>query len=92
MGNDEFYLILPSNSSMKYFPDNTTSCFTTHLSHEVRLSGNWCVALTEIHIPCTMLHIQREESKVVFTKNTSNNKERKIDEEENEKIDEIEEE
>lgn len=66
--DDEFYLILPSNSSMKYFSDNTTSCFTTHLSHEVRLHGNWSVALTEIHIPCTMMCIQKNECNIKFAK------------------------
>ncbi|OXU16691.1 hypothetical protein TSAR_012917 [Trichomalopsis sarcophagae] len=56
---------------MKYFPDNTTSCFNTQLSQEVRLSGNWAVALTEIHIPCTMVHIQIDECEIIFTKTSS---------------------
>lgn len=57
--NYEFYLVLPSNSSMRYFKDNTTTCFTTHLSHEIRLNGEWCVGLAEIHIPCTIPHIKK---------------------------------
>lgn len=45
---------------MRYFADNTTTCFTTHLSHEIRLNGEWCVGLAEIHIPCTIPHISRK--------------------------------
>ncbi|OXU25749.1 hypothetical protein TSAR_016912 [Trichomalopsis sarcophagae] len=71
MSSEEFCLVLPSNSSMKYFPDNTTSCFNTELSHEVRLSGNWAVTLTEIHIPCTMVNIQKDECEIIFTKTSS---------------------
>ncbi|OXU31291.1 hypothetical protein TSAR_013905 [Trichomalopsis sarcophagae] len=65
MSNEEFYLVLPSNSN------NTTSCFNTQLSHKVWLSGNWAVALTEIHIPCTTVHIQKDECKIIFTKTSS---------------------
>lgn len=67
MTNDEFFLVLPSNSSMRYFPDNATSCYTTHLSHEIRLHGQWTVGLTEILIPCTILHIQENEAKFIFS-------------------------
>lgn len=60
--SEEFYLVLPSNSSMIFFPDNTISCFTTHLSREIRLTGDWQVGLAEIHIPCTMMHFQSKEA------------------------------
>lgn len=59
---DDFYLVLPSNSSMAYFPDNTTTCYTTHLSREVRLTGDWLVGLAEIHIPSTVVHIQENDA------------------------------
>lgn len=51
--NHQFYLTLPSNSSMKYFPDNTVACYTTRLPHHIQLeSGDeWEVALVEIHYP-----------------------------------------
>lgn len=68
MHNDEdFYLVLPSNSSMKYFPDNTTTHFTTQLSREIALSGQWAVGLSEIHIPCTMIHLQPDETEIRWT-------------------------
>lgn len=56
----EFYLVLPSSSSMKFFVDNKTTCFTTQLPKEVNLIGEWHVGITEIYIPCTILHISRK--------------------------------
>ena len=54
---DQFYVVLPSNSSMQYFPENTTTYFVTKLSKEVQLHGDWVVALTEIQIPLTFQHL-----------------------------------
>ncbi|CAB0042103.1 unnamed protein product [Trichogramma brassicae] len=54
---NEFYVVLPSNSSMNFFNNNTTSHYVTQLSQTIRLVGDWCVALTEIHIPLTFQHI-----------------------------------
>lgn len=64
--DSDFYLVLPSNSSMSYFPDNTTTCFTTQLSREIRLIGEWMVGLAEIHIPCAIVHLQRSEANFTF--------------------------
>lgn len=63
---EDFYLVLPSNSSMLYAPENTTSCFTTHLGREMRLTGDWSVGLAEIHIPCTIMHFQEDEASFNF--------------------------
>lgn len=57
---DEFYMVLPSNSSMEYYPDNKTTRFTTHLPQCVTLHGSWSVSLAEIHIPMTILHVPPE--------------------------------
>ena len=54
---DEFYIVLPSNSSMNYFSENTTSHFTTQLPQQIRLQGSWSVALTEVQIPLTFQHV-----------------------------------
>ncbi len=59
---DDFYLVLPSNSSMSFFPDNTTTNFRTHLPREIKLSGEWAVGLAEIHIPCSINHISEDEA------------------------------
>lgn len=53
----EFYLTLVSNSSMKYYPDNKTNCFTVHLPQYLTLNGHWSVALAEIHYPFTFFNI-----------------------------------
>jgi len=39
---------LPSNSSMRYFPENIITSFITELPHIVHLHGEWEVALNEI--------------------------------------------
>ena len=64
--SEDFYLVLPSNSSMTYFPENTTTCFTTHLAREIRLRWEWQVGIAEIHVPCTIMHIQESESSYTF--------------------------
>lgn len=60
---DNFYIVLPSNSSMRYFPENTTTHFITQLPTPLRLTGDWSVSLAEIHIPMTFLHIPAESEK-----------------------------
>ena len=47
----EFYVTLPSNSSMQYFPSNTQSSFRTKLSAPLMLTGEWEVGIREISIP-----------------------------------------
>ena len=57
---DEFYIVLPSNSSMNYFSENTTSHFITQLPQQIRLQGSWSVTLTEVQIPLTFQHVSSE--------------------------------
>ena len=64
--SEDFYLVLPSNSSMTYFPQNTTNSFTTHLAREIRLTGEWQVGIAEIHVPCTIIHIQESDPSYTF--------------------------
>lgn len=52
---------------MKYFPENTTTRFTTQLQREISLKGQWVVGLSEIHIPCTMTHLQESETEIEWT-------------------------
>jgi hypothetical protein len=49
----QFYLTLPSNSSMKYFPQNTVANFRVKLADRIVLPGQWEVALTGLHYPHT---------------------------------------
>lgn len=46
-----FYLTLPSNSSMEYFPSNTLTDFTTKLASTIELTNEWEVGLAEIMFP-----------------------------------------
>lgn len=54
---DNFYVVLLSNSSYKYYPENKTNHFITKLPQHIDLQGEWVVALTEIQIPLTFQHI-----------------------------------
>ena len=47
----QFYLTLPSNSSLEYFPNNTVANFKVKLAESVELTGEWEVALAKIQYP-----------------------------------------
>jgi len=66
MRADQFLLVLPSNSSMRYFPNNKTSSFITELPQSLHLHGEWEVALSEIQFPNTFFHIRRGENILSF--------------------------
>ncbi len=44
-----FYMTLPSNASMKTYPNNTLSHYYTTLPKRVRLEGEWECGLVEVH-------------------------------------------
>lgn len=46
-----FYVNLPSNSSMNYYPSNTLQNFRTKLETPIKLDGNYEVGLCEIYFP-----------------------------------------
>ena len=60
----EFYVTLPGNSSMQYFPDNKTSKFVTKLSRTPQLDGEWEVGLAEIVYPHTWYNIREGKNSV----------------------------
>ena len=62
---NEFYLTLPSNSSMGYFPDNTLAKFTTKLPTPVLLDDNWEVGLAEIIYPTAFYNVTSDTN--IFT-------------------------
>ena len=47
----QFYLTLPSNSSLEYFPANKLTNFKTKLAQTLGLIGDWEVALSEFQYP-----------------------------------------
>jgi len=56
-----FYLTLPSNSSMDYYPQNTVAQYTTKLNNSIELDGEWEVGLTEISFPIDIENVARRE-------------------------------
>ena len=55
-----FYLTLPSNSSMKFFPDNTAQKYVTRLANQISLSGAWEVGLFELEFQKSWYPISAE--------------------------------
>ena len=47
----DFYLTIPSNASMKMYPDNTLAHYITDLPRRIDLSGEWECGLAEIQYP-----------------------------------------
>ena len=60
----EFYITLPSNSSLQYFPDNKTSNFVMKLSRTLQLDGEWEVGLAEIDYLHTWYDIREGKNSV----------------------------
>ncbi|GBM97177.1 hypothetical protein AVEN_153485-1 [Araneus ventricosus] len=54
----DFHVLLPSNSSMQYFPDNSPNHFRTKLSRPITLNGEWECCLSEVTIPGKYFTIQ----------------------------------
>ncbi|GFU50557.1 uncharacterized protein TNCV_4884201 [Trichonephila clavipes] len=52
-----FYVTLPSDSSMHFFPENKISHFKTELPSPVCLNGEWEVGLSEIIYPHSWLNV-----------------------------------
>jgi len=49
MNSCRFYLTLPSNASMQFYPNNTAAQYTIKLPRPINLDGgDWEVALTEL--------------------------------------------
>ena len=46
--NREFYMIVQSNDSLEYYPNNSPVDFRIHLKKSLNLKGNWMVSLTDI--------------------------------------------
>ena len=54
----QFYLHLPSNASLDKFSNNTLTEYRVGLPQTVSLTGDWEVALTEIHYPHSWNNVQ----------------------------------
>lgn len=49
---------------MLYYPNNTTTKFSTHLPQQVTLNGTWQVGLVEFHYPCTFQNVREGDNTV----------------------------
>lgn len=55
----QFFVTLPSNSSMEKFEDNTLSNYRVELNNDLHLpGGQWEVALSEIQFPMTWYNVK----------------------------------
>ena len=57
----DFYLTLPSNASMKMYPDNTLAHYITDLPRRIDLTGEWECGLAEIQYPHTWYNVTDED-------------------------------
>jgi hypothetical protein len=64
-----FYMILPSNSSSKFYPDNTLANYTTRLECPIALEGDWECALVEIIYPKSWYTIKKSDASFWVTCN-----------------------
>ena len=62
----QFYLTLPSNSSMEYYPENTVANFETRLTNLISLEGDWDVALYEIQYKRMWYTINYEDTHITY--------------------------
>jgi len=62
---NQFYLTLPSNSSMDVFANNTAAQLITKLPDVLELDGEWEVALSEIHYPHAWYNIPQNACKFI---------------------------
>ena len=67
----DFYLTLPSNNSMGYYPENTLAQFTSRLPDVINLSGDWEVGLVEIQYPHNWFNVPIRKRQRTFTLRSS---------------------
>lgn len=60
----QFYVTLPSDSSMNFYPDNTVAHFNTKLAQRLHLDGDYEVAITEFIYPNSWLNFNDSEKSI----------------------------
>ncbi len=55
---NHFYITLPCDSFLSFFPDNTVAQYTTKLSENIRLDGDYEVALVDFIYPWSFHNVQ----------------------------------
>jgi len=59
--SQQFFLTLPSNSSLQFFPSNAATEFSTILPKRYSLEGKWEVGLSEIILPNSWYNIEQDD-------------------------------
>ncbi len=69
MNPDHFYVTLPSNSSLKIFPENTLTNFKTNLPAPIRFKqeDRWEVGISKIVLPYYWKNVNRTQVKLTVT-------------------------
>ena len=62
---NDFYVTLPSNSSMRDFPTNTLTNYITRLPKRFDLHGKWYVGLVEMQYPRSWFNIPESAERIV---------------------------
>ena len=62
----QFYITLPSNSSLKYFPENKTCKYTTKLHRPLTLNEDYEVGLAEIQFQNSWYNVREDNNWLVF--------------------------
>src|SRR5688572_29592040 len=62
-----FYMTLPSNSSMHYYPNNTVTHYMTRLENGIALSGDWEVKLVELQYQHTWFNLEIGEGHFIYS-------------------------
>ena len=65
---NQFYVVLPSDSSMDFFPENTVAHFKTKLAKRICTDGDYEVAITELIYPMKAHKFMLKDPLVVRTK------------------------
>ena len=65
-----FFLTLPSNSSMQFYPSNTPSHYFTKLPQDMNLTGDYEVGLAEIQFSNTYNNVEEEDCVIKYKEKT----------------------
>lgn len=61
-----FYVTLPSNSSMDYYPNNTVTNYITKLPQTIDLKGLWSVGLSELQYSYSFYNVTESETQLLL--------------------------
>jgi len=67
MGTRQFYMTLPSNSSLNILPNNTLTEYKVKLPEHVNLIGTWDVGLASITFPHTWYILELKTANFITT-------------------------